>query len=413
MKKLILLFTILCLKILCNENQNQHVFIKNNLSVKSKKLKILFVLHEFPKYNQPFILNQITGLIDLGHEIFIYANHKKNVHISSIIEKYKLLEKTYYQYLPEDFNDVDIIYAQFGLDGYVGLMLKEVYGLSGKLVTCFRGDDISKFIFSNIKGKKSHQRGRFRVPCYFLDMYKLLFDAGDYFLPVCNYFVGKLKVLGCDFRKIGVHHSSIDVDSFQFKKRKKQVNESINIVSVGRLTPLKGMKYLIKAFAKVIEKNKNEKLKLYIVGDGPEKEALLDFVYDLKIENDVIFTGSLAHEKIKQILYKSHIFVLSSVTEFDGTEEGIPNALMEAMATGMPVVSTKHSGIPELIIDRETGFLVEECNVSELALTLGFLVQNPQAWLRVSRKARRYVKSFHDISTEILKLEALFYRLIA
>lgn len=129
----------------------------------SKPLTILFVLHEFPKYNQPFILNQITGLIDFGHDVHIYANNKKDVHVSSVVEEYNLFEKTYFRELPKDLKKFDIIYCQFGLDGYVGLALKQKYALSGKVVTCFRGDDISTFFyFQAPKGRKVIREGPLR-----------------------------------------------------------------------------------------------------------------------------------------------------------------------------------------------------------------------------------------------------------
>lgn len=222
-----------------------------------------------------------------------------------------------------------------------------------------------------------------------------------------------MKTLGCDSRKITVRHSAIDVSSFEFKKRVKIKGEPVNLVTVGRLVPLKGMTFVLRAFEQLKAKNKLENLKLFIVGDGPIKSELTDLARELKIEKYVVFTGSLPHDKVKEILYNSHIFVLPSVTPANGTEEGIPNVLMEAMATGMPVVSTRHSGIPELIYDGQTGFLVEEREVSALASVLHSLLHNSDQWANMGRKARRYVKHAHNFLTENIKLERLFYQIAA
>ncbi|HXV28914.1 MAG TPA: glycosyltransferase, partial [Sinorhizobium sp.] len=128
-------------------------------------------------------------------------------------------------------------------------------------------------------------------------------------------------------------------------------------------------------------------------GDGPLRKKLEALAHALGIAEWVSFLGSLPHEDVKQWLRRSHAFILPSVTASNGDVEGIPVALMEAMAAGLAVVSTEHSGIPELIEDRKTGFLAPERDVETLASRLRFIVENPERCELISREARRKVEA--------------------
>lgn len=384
----------------------------STLNLKANQpLNILFVLHEFPKFNQPFILNQITGLIDRGHNVKIFANFKRMNIIPEAFRKYNLLAKTYYRALPSQVNKFDIIYCHFGIDGYIGLHFRQM-GVSGKVVTCFRGDDISQFLHQGFEKENLRYRGTFKIPCYFPQMYDELFLKGDLFLPVCEYFARKIKWLGCSPKKIIVHHSAIHIDDYPYLKREIKNNE-IRIMTSGRLVELKGTKYLILAFARLVKKyNHKYRLKLIIVGDGPLRNYLKKLVERLKIKKNVQFLGFVPHEKLSRLLLKCDIFSLPSITTADGNEEGIPNALMEAMATGMPVVATHHSGIPELIKDGVSGFLVEERNHYQLFEKLDYLIINPKIWPKMGKKGRKYVLREHNIEQENKNLEEIFYTLL-
>lgn len=375
-----------------------------------KKLKILFVLHEFPKFNQPFILNQMTGLIDRGHDIHIYANTKRYSIVSHDIDRYKLLKKTYYRKMPKGLKDFDVIYCQFGVDGCVGLKLKKKYNLSGKVVTCFRGDDITQFLKSDPHGEKFRSRGPFKIPCYFPGMYNELFKQGDLFLPVCDYFAKQAISYGCDPKKIIVHHSAINIKSYPYKPRIASDKLPVRILCVARLVEMKGIHVLIQAIAEYQKRSRGRKCKLFIVGDGPAKANLKMLVKYLRLQKSVKFLGWQPHEKIYNFLLASHIFALPSITSKEGSMEGIPNVLMEAMATGIPVISTYHSGIPELIKDGVSGCLVHEKKVSELAEKIDFLVNNPNRWEKLGRNARKQVEKNHNIDYENDQLEKIFFR---
>jgi colanic acid/amylovoran biosynthesis glycosyltransferase len=146
-----------------------------------------------------------------------------------------------------------------------------------------------------------------------------------------------------------------------------------------------------------------------IIGDGPLRRRLETLASKLGIASQVSFLGSLAHEDVKQWLRRSHAFVLPSVTAKNGDVEGIPVALMEAMAAGLTVVSSDHSGIPELIEDRKTGFLAPESDVETLANRLRFVAEHPERCALIAQDARRKVEAEFDME----RLDDDFARIVS
>jgi len=177
---------------------------------------------------------------------------------------------------------------------------------------------------------------------------------------------------------------------------------------VGRLVEKKGHEYSIRAIEKLVNCNFN--VQLIIAGDGPLKNDLQNLVATLGIERNIQFCGSLVHSQIADLYRNSHIFILPSITADDGDMEGIPVVLMEAMAAGLPVVSTYHSGIPELIKDGQTGFLVPQKRVDVLADKLQYLVTHPETWPKMGTAGREYVQKNYDIKTLNQKLVQIYHR---
>ena len=182
-------------------------------------LHILFVVEYFPAPSQTYILNMMTGLIDRGHKVSIFAFGKNDVEGHPHIEKYSLMNSVIYEQLPEELPEYDIVFCQ---NGSLGKKIAENPVLSEwlstrKLVVCLRGADIT----GNVKNNPT--------------IYDTLLRKADLFLPVCDYFKQRLIALGCDVDKVIVHHSAIDCTQFFFKKRKKPKKSTIHLVSVCRL----------------------------------------------------------------------------------------------------------------------------------------------------------------------------------
>ncbi len=360
-------------------------------------MRIAFIVVRFPLLSETFILNQIVGLINRGHEVDIYAYQPGDTSkVHPDVEKYCLLNRTYYFVDPKLSADYflrvlkglvqllakesyDIIHCQFGPLGPKAMLLRRIGVLRGKLVTSFRGFDISRYI---------HQHGS--------DVYNQLFDKGDFFLTNCDYFKHRLLKLGCNEKKVVVHRSGLDSNKFVFKPRLLHPDGWIRIATTGRLVEKKGIEYSIRAVAKVARSNQN--IEYNIIGDGPLREEFQQLIQELEVGDRVKLLGWKQQQEIIEILNNSHIFIAPSVTAKDGDQDAPVNTLKEAMAMGLPVISTLHGGIPELVEDGNSGFLVPERDVDTLADKLGYLIENPQVWPQMGRSGRAYVIEHYDLN---------------
>lgn len=358
------------------------------------RLKILFVLGRFPLLAEKAILNQIIGLIKRNQDVYIYAS-KNSGDLSknhADVEQYKLLNRTFYKKLPSNLNTFDIIFCQFGPHGIKLANIKKQNGFRGKLITCFRGADLSKTVARN-----SHA-------------YDELFKVGDFFMPVCNFFKNRLINLGCDPSKIIVHHSAIDCSKFKFKKRYPESDSSIRIASTCRLVEKKGLEYAIRAVAQIYQKHPN--IQYLIIGGGPLEEELKQLIKQLKAEKYIKLIGWCTSEEVANILNYAHLFILPSITAIDGDQEGIANALKEAMAMGLPVISTYHAGTAELIQNGISGFLVPERNINAIVNRLEYLINHPEIWPVMGLTGRQKVEREFNIEKENDKLVHIFQELL-
>lgn len=355
------------------------------------KLKILYVVDSFPKLTETFIAENIVGMIELGHDVSIYARKRvTNKRIHPVVEQYGLMERTYFGMLPNDLHEYDAILCQFGHLGY--LFPKEKLAEKTKLITCIRGSDITQNIGKKIK------------------KYHNLFVHGDLFLPVCDYFKRILMTLGCPEEKIIVHGSPINCEAFPYQERHLQPKETLNIVSVGRLVPKKGRKTLIRAMQLLSRKYP---VHLTIVGNGPEKEALIEFAKRLGLEKEITFIFSATQTEIRKLLEKSHLFILTSETAKDGNEEGIPNALKEAMASGLVSIGTYHADIPKLIAHQKTGLLVKQRNPCSVTRAIEWLLKNKEKWQEITKAARAHVERYYDREVLAKELETILLKITA
>ena len=344
-----------------------------------KKLKILIIETYFPPISSTAALNQITGLIDRGYEVYIYSKNKCPLHKCPLeythpdVAKYK--KKIFYNQLPSNINQFDIILCQFGYRGTDFLKLNRGT-FRGKLVTCFRGADLTREV------KKNPRK------------YRQLFRRGDLFLPVCTYFKKKLIYLGCESYKISVLRSSIDCDKFRYKERILNPNEPIRLVSVCRLVEKKGINYAICAIATLLKKYPN--IVYTIVGFGPKKRHLQQLINKFGAQKNIKLVGRASQDEVVKILDNSHIFILPSITARNGDQEGIPNSVKEAMAMGLPIISTRHAGIPELVGDGVSGFLVHERNEKELAEIIEYIITHSELWPAMGAAGRKKIEQEYD-----------------
>jgi colanic acid/amylovoran biosynthesis glycosyltransferase len=409
-------------------------------------IRVAFIVGAFPIISETFILNQIIGLIERGHQVDIYSCFPGDRHkIHPAVEKYHLLDRTYYlPEIPKNFfwrslkaidllklywhKDPDrlgrslnilahgrsaaswrllytaiaglgketynIVHCQFGTLSFWGMLFRIVNAPQAKLVVSFRGYDISQFLQEKGEG-----------------IYQKTFKAADLVLPNCDFFKQRLLKLGCEEKKIRVHYSGIDCDRFYYKPRHLQLQEKICIATVGRLAEKKGIEYSIRAVAELAKVHPN--LEYKIIGSGPLETEFKQLIQDLGADNIIQLLGKKHQQEIIEILQTSHIFIATSVTARDGNQDAPVNVLKEAMAMGLPVISTYHGGIPELVNDGISGFLVPERDADAIAEKLQYLIAHPQIWSAMGASGRADVEKRFNMQALNDELVDIYRELIA
>ena len=271
----------------------------------------------------------------------------------------------------------DIVHCQFGPLGLVALRLIAAGALSGRLVTSFRGYDATRYL-------KEHP-----------DNYKRLFVEGDLFCPVSESLKKLIMTAGCSGEKTVVLASGVDCARLTYTPRRRGSDEPTRLLTVARLVEKKGVAYAVQAVARLVRQGRS--VSYVIAGDGALRPDLERLIQDLKLTPHVRILGWVDQEEVARLLEEAHVLVAPSVTAGDGDQEGIPNVLKEAMAAGLPVVSTWHSGIPELVEDGVSGFLVAERDVDALADRLAYLIDHAELWPAMGWAGRTKVEREFDV----------------
>ncbi|OHB73465.1 MAG: hypothetical protein A2W17_06020 [Planctomycetes bacterium RBG_16_41_13] len=413
-----------------------------------KKLKIAFLVSVFPSLSETFVLNQITGLIALGHAVDIYAIERSNdSKVHEDVEKYGLMSRinyygeaitnmpvrrldrllkgiillfNHFHENPRAFinslnifkfkreaasfrilykivpfvgkGDYDVLYCHFGPNGNLGILLKDLRIFSGKVVTVFHGYDMSLYIREHGKEK-----------------YDNLFKKGDLFLPISERWKNELISWGCREDKILVHRMGVDVEKYRSVNRTAGNEDRTIIITIARFVEKKGIRYGIEAVGRIADKRPD--LEYRIIGDGPLRDELESYVDKLNIRERVQMLGWKSQEEILRCMMDSDILLAPSVTSKDGDQEGIPVVLMEAMAMGIPVVSTYHSGIPELVQDGVTGFLAPEGDVTALAEKLMYCMEHRELWPSIRKEGYEKILENYNIHKLNSRLADIFLQL--
>jgi colanic acid/amylovoran biosynthesis glycosyltransferase len=216
--------------------------------------------------------------------------------------------------------------------------------------------------------------------------------------------------LGCNPEKIEVQRTGIPLEEFPFRERAVPKNGEWRFVQAGRLIEKKGLPVTLRAFEVFVRQYRNATLR--IAGEGPLLRELETLARELKIAESVSFTGFVSQERLREIYYRSHIFLHPSQTGRDGNQEGIPNSMLEAMVTGLPVFATEHGGIPEAIENGVSGVLVPERDEFALVETLLNAVQDPGFLSRIAQSGAEAVRKNFDLSTQAQRLEEIYLRTI-
>jgi len=308
---------------------------------------------------------------------------------------------TYAFYLIKD--KPNLVHAHFGPSGYSFLKLKKIFKLP--LITTFYGYDLSLLPNQHLEWKKKYIK---------------LFQEGELFLVEGNHMKKCLIELGCPKEKIVVQHLGIDLEQIKFIPRKLGEDKEIRILISASFREKKGIPYAVEAFGRVKQLHPKLRLKLTIIGDSGgspaeevEKKKIINIIQKYNLKDFVTMLGYQPYPVFLRELYKHHIFLHPSINASNGdTEGGAPVSIIEASASGMPILSTTHCDIPEVVTNGESGFLVPERNVNALAERLEFLINNQALWEKIALNGRKHIEKNYDVKKQVQRLEEIYNKVL-
>jgi colanic acid/amylovoran biosynthesis glycosyltransferase len=223
------------------------------------------------------------------------------------------------------------------------------------------------------------------------------------FLTISEYNRQTLIALGIPREKLSVVRCGVSFD-VRSVERPWQCHPTLHIGSIGRLVEKKGFDVLLRAVATL--KKKDYSINVSLAGEGPLKQDLMDLAKQLSISDRVDFIGAVAHSEVAAWMESLDVFVLACKKDRNGDMDGIPVVLMEAMARGIPVISSDLSGIPELVIHGQTGLLAKPNDSDDLADKIETLLNSALLANSLIGNASRHVALEFSMETNVNRLMA-------
>tara|TARA_R110001606_G_scaffold105632_3_gene229814 strand:+ start:3537 stop:4769 length:1233 start_codon:yes stop_codon:yes gene_type:complete len=396
-------------------------------------VKIAFFVNAFPMMSEAFIANSAAALIDLGHSVDIYGignvdptglsvkaleghgldKHTVNmrwpnspmarlaglpVALGTIARKNGIVSLTrlrpdiyrrsigdlsaFYQASGfESGVEYDILHCQFATLAETVIKHRKAGFLKGNIVVNFRGYDITE----TVKEVGPH-------------VYDHVWPEATSYIANCDYFRRRAIELGCPQDRIGVIGSGIRLENFPFSPPRTTESAHLKFLMVGRLIERKGFHIAIRAISQFALESSTP-VKVDIVGDGPMRQELESLADDMGLAGAVNFHGARDHAEIADLIRQTDIFLAPSMTSAIGGQDAPVNTLKEAMAIGRPVIGTHHGGIPELVIEDETGALAAEGDVDSLYEAIKRLTLNRPNWPVLTRQARTKVEAMYALDS--------------
>jgi colanic acid/amylovoran biosynthesis glycosyltransferase len=380
---------------------------------------ILHFVSSWLPQTQTWIFRQVAELQRLGVATHVVCDRRENLdqfslpHIHCLADEPRstqILDRTMRLFRPRrHLNYVvstgqkvcaHIVHTHFGHTGWVnsGAVAK----LGAKHVVTFYGLDVNK-----LPAQSAAWRRR----------YKQLFEDVDLILCEGSHMANCIVALGCPAEKVAVQHLGVDVQNIDFAPRHWEPGTPFKALLAASFREKKGIPYAIEALAML---NKQIPVEITIIGDADatsesqhEKKKILGLLKQSGLASKTRLLGYQSHEVLFREASQHHVFVSPSVTASDGdTEGGAPVTIIEMAASGMPIVSTKHCDIPEVICHGTTGFLADERNVEQLYVQLRHLTGNPDQWATMLAAGRNHIELEYDAVIQGNRLAAFYQRLV-
>jgi colanic acid/amylovoran biosynthesis glycosyltransferase len=216
--------------------------------------------------------------------------------------------------------------------------------------------------------------------------------------------------IGCPAGKIRLQHTGIPVDEIPFRSREWPTKGGWKFVQACRLIEKKGLRVSLRVFVKFAARHPASTFT--IAGEGPLRNELGRLAAELGVADKVFFPGFISQTQLRDLFYQSHIFLHPSEVGGDGNQEGVPNSMLEAMASGLPVFATEHGGIPEAIENGRSGILVKERDEEALALALLERTANPEGLAAIARNGAEVVRKHFEQTGQTRQLEDYYLETI-
>ena len=375
--------------------------------------KLVVFSDTYLKYSETFIYSQIKALEFVFDITFIAQKHVnlKKFPFEKIIEvkpnfRQKFtrifnpfkLHSSYAAEIEQVFRKInpDAIHVHFGTNAVRIAPIVRKLGIP--MLITFRGSDASKRLRdARYRSLLKRELGHFDFVC------------------VSKALVKNLENIGIKLKEDHTLYNGVDVEKFSFISResikiKLELNKSIRFIQVSRFVEKKGHRYTLEAFKKLLSSvGKPHLFKLQLIGSGPLEKEMKHYVKSSSMEDNVDFVDKKDHKQVAESLQKADVLLQHSVTTRSGDTEGLPNIIMEAMSVGLPVISTYHSGIPELVSDGVNGFLVNEKDVADYHNKMVSLITMEK---NLGVEARKTIEKRFNLEIQIRKLAERITRLI-
>jgi len=403
---------------------------------------IVYILHRFPALTETFIAEEIRGIINRGGRIKIYSllpAKKEPVHpvsqellpyvhsVPGFFSPSLWWAQSYYLFkspslyllllstlLTQPKPYISAVIKRLAIFLKAVWLVKELKGSDTQLVHthfAWLSAAAAMVVSQFLKLPFTITAHAYDIFSHKNDLLKLTTNKADRVITISDF--NKQAILKAsnilDEHKIEVIHCGVDLNTFTYNK-KCQSNRILQITSIGRLEEKKGHEYLIRACLAL--NSRNIDFQCVIIGEGRLKETLQRLIQVQKLEDRVALVGAKDQDWVRERLNKSDIFVLACVITKEGERDGIPVSIMEALATGTPVITTAVSGIPELIKHVETGLLVPERDSEAIADAVVYLMKNPILCQKLVNNGREIVEREYDIKKNVGRLGELFQLII-
>ncbi len=287
----------------------------------------------------------------------------------------------------------DLVHAHFAVDAaYIIDLCRQ---LKIPLVVSCYGYDISSF-----PNKDLGWGGRY--------LQKVWHNAAC-ILAMSNDMRCDILALGCPDEKIRTHYHGINLTRFTYSERNNS-DAHLRLLFAGSLANRKGVEDALRAFAQL--SSHYPQLEMRIIGTGYLRPKLEQLVSAWDLTGRVTFGGFVPHQQVQDELSSAHVFCHPSWTLKNGDKEGIPGTIVEAMATGLPIVTTRHAGIPEMVRDGEDGMVVAERDIDAIAQAIATLVENPELRNQMGRNAAMQARQKADAVLLTKELESIYQEVL-